>query len=1045
MRPSTDLVRTVTDQIAAGQVAHAVATASAALADPALPDGERAALLEQRAECRLLTGEFAAAREDAQQVAQIGLRSADAAWSAVAQTLLSTAHQRLGDDQGAMAAAQAAAEAAEQSGDAVLVARALSARGLVRGRAGTDLEGALADANRAVALLEQAGDTWYLGRVALSARFIALHALGRTSGADATSRRQIELGRRIGDPFAVAQGLNQLTFHIGDHSEVLRIYRDAAAAFAQAGNVLGVTVVSGNVAGVYTELGLFHRGVRLGTEVCQRYRHMSAMDALLTSLTNLFEALVQLERIAEARAVLGEFTRVCVERRWPRLAGWSSFGEGRLASRAGQPVRAAAHFERAAREFGKVDFGFQMSALYEAAFAHLAQGDGRRALALTRRASQMHEAHGLGYLNGCDPMSVWWAHSRALQANGHTPEAQRALKRAYGMLLDSARSIRDEGLRRNLFNKRREVRDTLAAWLALARAQRWPKARREAHLRGQASLREPFERLVEVGLRLNELKTEAQWCEFLVDEVTELSGAERVLLLLADKDDALSLCGALVPAGEREEVLLEAIRPWLDDARRTRSARLRHGPDGAAPIDQRSCLVVPLMAQQELLGLLYVDIEGLYGRLHDGDMQLLSMLTTQAGLTLANLRAAADLERKVEERTAEARAAQASAEQRAAELAIINSIQQGIAGSLDFQGIVELVGDKLCEVMKSEDVGIVWIDHVTRTTTRLYDVEHGKRLFLPPSVISDDARWAAMVARREPFMLNTLAEGLAAGTLPGTDAALSTVMVPIVVGDRRIGGITLENHECEHAFSEAEVRLLQTVASSMGVALQSAKLFDETQRLLKETEQRNAELAVINSIQQGVAGSLDFQGIVDLVGDKLQEVLGVQDISITWFDHDARRIDYLYAREHGEAIGISSNAIKPGGPTERMIATRRPEVTNTSVEMDSVVAGTDVPKSVVRVPIVGSDRVLGAVQLENHVREHAYGESEVRLLQTVATSMGVALQSARLFDETQRLLKETDARAAELAIINGVQQGLAQKLDAASIYELVGDKLRELF
>ena len=107
--------------------------------------------------------------------------------------------------------------------------------------------------------------------------------------------------------------------------------------------------------------------------------------------------------------------------------------------------------------------------------------------------------------------------------------------------------------------------------------------------------------------------------------------------------------------------------------------------------------------------------------------------------------------------------------------------------------------------------------------------------------------------------------------MPGTDQSLSAVTVPIVVGDRRVGTITMENHEREHAFGESEVRLLTTIASSMGVALQSARLFDETQRLLKETEQRNAELAVINSIQQGMAGSLDFNGIVDLVARTLDE------------------------------------------------------------------------------------------------------------------------------------------------------------------------------
>src|SRR5205814_7589555 len=99
--------------------------------------------------------------------------------------------------------------------------------------------------------------------------------------------------------------------------------------------------------------------------------------------------------------------------------------------------------------------------------------------------------------------------------------------------------------------------------------------------------------------------------------------------------------------------------------------------------------------------------------------------------------------------------------------------------------------------------------------------------------------------------------------------------------------------------NESDIRMLSTVANGMGVALESARLFDETQRLLKETEQRNAELAVINSIQQGMAGSLDFQGIVDLVGDKLREVLNTQDIGIRWYDPKANLIHFLYDYEHG--------------------------------------------------------------------------------------------------------------------------------------------------
>ena len=96
--------------------------------------------------------------------------------------------------------------------------------------------------------------------------------------------------------------------------------------------------------------------------------------------------------------------------------------------------------------------------------------------------------------------------------------------------------------------------------------------------------------------------------------------------------------------------------------------------------------------------------------------------------------------------------------------------------------------------------------------------------------------------------------------MEGTDQAISMVSVPILGRDRVLGTVAIENHERENAFGEAEVRLLSTVAASMGVALENARLFDETQRLLKETEQRNAELAVINSIQQAIGGGARLPG-----------------------------------------------------------------------------------------------------------------------------------------------------------------------------------------
>src|SRR5207244_6487970 len=145
--------------------------------------------------------------------------------------------------------------------------------------------------------------------------------------------------------------------------------------------------------------------------------------------------------------------------------------------------------------------------------------------------------------------------------------------------------------------------------------------------------------------------------------------------------------------------------------------------------------------------------------------------------------------------------------------------------------------------------------------------------------------------------------------MPGTDTGHSTVMVPILGSDRLLGSIVIEDHQRENAYGEAEVRLVSTVAASMGVALENARLFDETQRLLKETEQRNAELAIINSVQAALAAELNIQGIYDAVGDKIHEIFSNRDMGIRVYDPKTNLIHYPYTYENGQRLSIESHPL----------------------------------------------------------------------------------------------------------------------------------------
>jgi GAF domain-containing protein len=289
----------------------------------------------------------------------------------------------------------------------------------------------------------------------------------------------------------------------------------------------------------------------------------------------------------------------------------------------------------------------------------------------------------------------------------------------------------------------------------------------------------------------------------------------------------------------------------------------------------------------------------------------------------------------------------------------------------------------------------------------------------------------------------------------GTESAKSLVFVPLSVGGDVKGTISLQDVDRENAFSESDVRLLTTLASSLSVALEvaleNARLFDETKRLLKETDQRAAELQIINSVQQGLASKLDVQSIYELVGDKIRDIFDAQVVTLSTYDWNTRMVYLHYVLEKGKRVFVEPSPIAQGGLVEHLQRTRQPLlISENAMQRASelgmqIVPGTDALRSLVFVPLVVGEEVRGAISLQNTERENAFSQSDVRVLTTVASSMSVAMENARLFDETKRLLAETEMRAAEMKEISDVGQMLVGELDLERIYEAMGDKLQEVF
>ncbi|MFZ0343124.1 MAG: GAF domain-containing protein, partial [Gaiellaceae bacterium] len=515
-----------------------------------------------------------------------------------------------------------------------------------------------------------------------------------------------------------------------------------------------------------------------------------------------------------------------------------------------------------------------------------------------------------------------------------------------------------------------------------------------------------------VGDRIQEIFDAQVVSIITVDDATGISSFP----YLIERGERLTVEGQLLSAGFSKHVL--DTRESLLIAEDMDAESERYGSPTVAGEATKSGLWVPLVAGGKAIGVISLqnaDREHAFG---ESDRQLLETLAGSLSVALENARLVHETR------------------QRNAELALINGVQDAIAGELDPQAIYDAVGERIRDVFDAQVVQISMLEETTGLLRDRYLIERGARLEEEPWTPSGFSKH--VLEAREPLLVveNVLDAAARYGSeiVEGSEAPRSVLFVPLVVGGVATGVISLQNIDREHAFSESDQQLLETLAGSLSVALENA-------RLVHETRQRNAELALINGVQEAVAGELDPQAIYDAVGDRIREVFDAQVVSIATVEESSGLIHYPYLIERGERLQAEPRPL--AGFAKHVLDTRAPLLLTENLDEESerygssLVAG-ERPRSVLFVPLVSGGRATGVISLQNLDREHAFDETDQQLLTTVAGSVSVALENARLVQETRQ-------RIGELATVNSVGQALSAQLDLDALIELVGDQVRETF
>ena len=93
-------------------------------------------------------------------------------------------------------------------------------------------------------------------------------------------------------------------------------------------------------------------------------------------------------------------------------------------------------------------------------------------------------------------------------------------------------------------------------------------------------------------------------------------------------------------------------------------------------------------------------------------------------------------------------------------------------------------------------------------------------------------------------------------------------------------------------------------------------------------------------------------------------------------------------------------------------------------EAELGVDGIGVPaKSYLGVPITVENRAIGVVSVQSTQQENRFGPDDVRLLTTIAASVGIAIQNARLHEQVQRHAPHDPSGATRARLLVGTSYG----------------------
>jgi GAF domain-containing protein len=415
----------------------------------------------------------------------------------------------------------------------------------------------------------------------------------------------------------------------------------------------------------------------------------------------------------------------------------------------------------------------------------------------------------------------------------------------------------------------------------------------------------------------------------------------------------------------------------------------------------KSELVIPIKIYKKVVALLNIESEQL-NAFDDYEVAALSTLGDQISMSLESIHLFESTRRQLQELTVLHAITQAAVNAKT-EDELLERATEIIGASIytDKFGFLIMNPDRQELLVHPSYRGI---DNMAKN--RVVQLSQG----VTGKVAATGKAWRVPDVRKEPSYMRVNAK------------MRSELCVPILGNDNRVLGVINAESVRVNAFTDADMRLLSTIAGQTGTAIDRLRLY-EAEKIQRGQAETLREVAAI----LGSAG--DSASVLDLILEQLKRVVPFDSASIQLVKGEHLKVHAIAGSLDRSAVGFELPIKKDKFAHPLLFEQRTVLYEDISQHPDWLRApGAESVKSWIGAPLMVRGECIGVLTVDGYEAKQ-FSASDAQLVSTFAIHAGIALENARLLEEAQDAYMQTvSALASAIDVRDTYTSGHSQRL-----------------